>query len=239
MAQVGIAIGIPFGGRMVHPKWALSLKTIDFPVNTTQTLISVEGKDIDTARNDIVRTAIEQNCRYLFFLDDDVLIPRQAIMGLGNILDQSDDDTMVATGIYCTKTYIPAPVIYRNDTSGAFWDWQLNQVFDIDSCGAGCMMVNMKLFQHLEEPYFKTSQEYKEINGEQILHIVSEDIYFCRKVREAGFKIKAHGSIVCPHYDDTQKKFFTLPEDSLPVKREVARQSKIAEEQKLSTLTKE
>jgi len=235
MAQVGIGIGIPFGGRMLHPKWALALKTADFPVNTTQTVISVEGQDVTSARNLIVKTAKEQNCKYLFFLDDDVVIPRMTIQALGYTLDQSDDDTMVSTGIYCTKTPFPAPVIYRNDVAGAFWDWQINQVFDVDAAGAGCMMINMKVFEHLKEPYFETTQEYKEVNGENILHIVSEDIFFCRSVRAAGFKIKAHGAIICPHYDEIQKKFFTLPEDSLPVKREVARQKAVVEAQNLVT----
>ena len=240
MAQVGIAIGIPFGGRLVHPKWALSFKTLDFPVNTTQTVISVEGKDVTSARNDIVQTAIEQKCKYLFFLDDDVLVPRQTIQALGYLLDQSDDNTMVSTGIYCTKTHVPAPVIYRDDNPGAFWDWQINQVFEVDACGAGCMMINMKVFESLEAPYFRTEEGYKDISGEPILHAVSEDIYFCRSVRAKGFKIKAHGSIVCPHYDEIQKKFFTLPEDSLPVKREKARQQAVVDAQNLeNSVTKE
>lgn len=232
MAQVGVGIGIPFGGRMVHPKWALSLKTIDFPVNTTQTIITVEGKDVTEARNEIVKVAKDVDCKYLFFLDDDVVVPRQVVQALGYVLDNSEDGTMVSTGIYCTKTHVPAPVIYRDDNAGAFWDWQVNQVFDIDACGAGCMMINMKVFASLEEPYFRTTQEYKDVNGDPLLHIVSEDIYFCRTVREAGFKIKAHGAIICPHYDEGQKKFFTLPEDSLPIKRERDRQQKEMEARK-------
>ena len=240
MAQIGIGIGIPFGGRLVHPKWALSLKTLDFPVNTTQTVISVEGQDVTSARNAIVKTALEQKCKYLFFLDDDVLIPRQTIQALGYVLDQSDDGTMVSTGIYCTKTHIPAPVIYRDDNPGAFWDWRVNEIFEVDAAGAGCMMINMKVFEHLEAPYFRTTEEYKDVNGEPVLHAVSEDIYFCRTVRAAGFKIKAHGAIVCPHYDEIQKKFFTLPEDSLPVKREYARQQAVIDAQTAKNLeTKE
>ena len=225
MAQIGVAIGIPFGGRLVHPKWALALKTIDFPVNTTQTIISVEGQDVTSARNRIVATALENNCRYLFFLDDDVIVPRAIIQGLGYILDNGfDEGVMVSTGIYCTKTHFPAPVIYRDSNPGAFWDWQINQIFDVDGAGCGCMMINCKVFEHLTPPYFQTLEGYKEINGEQILHAVSEDLFFCQSVRKAGFKIKAHGALLCAHYDENQKKFFTLPEDSLPAKRERERQ---------------
>lgn len=225
MAQIGIAIGIPFGGRLVHPKWALSLKTLDFPVNTTQTVISVEGDEITSARNRIVQTALENNCKFLWFLDDDVVVPRQAVQALGYILSNGiDDGVMVSTGIYCTKTHVPEPVIYKDGNPGAYWDWRVNDIFEIDGCGAGCMMINTEVFKSLEPPYFRTSEEYKDINGEPILHALSEDLYFCKSVREAGFKIKAHGAVLCPHYDNTSNKFFTLPDDSLPVKREKERQ---------------
>jgi GT2 family glycosyltransferase len=235
MAQVGIAIGLPFGGRLVHPKWAVALKTVDFPVNTTQTVICVEGQDITSARNTIVKTALEQNCKYLFFLDDDVLIPRHTIQGLGHILDNGvDENVMVATGIYCTKTYSPAPVIYRDNGTGAFLDWRVNEIFDIDSAGAGCMMINTDVFKSLEAPYFRTEEGYKpDANGDNCLTAVSEDIYFCKTVREKGFKIKAHGAILCAHYDNVKNKFHTLPEDSLPVKRELARQQKEIDEKEL------
>ena len=231
MPPVGIAIGLPFGGRLLHPKWAVALKTVDFPVNTTQTVISVEGKDITEARNLIAKTALEQNCRYLWFVDDDVLIPRHTVQALGYILDQgADDGTMVSTGIYCTKTYAPAPVIYRDSTPGAFWDWRINDIFEIDSAGAGCMMINTKVFESIKYPYFDTTEEYKDVNGESVLHAVSEDIYFCRQVREAGFKIKAHGAVICPHYDEKQNKFHILPEDSIPYQRERARQEALLKE---------
>jgi len=234
MAQVGIAIGLPFGGRLVHPKWAVALKTLDFPVNTTQTVISVEGQDVTTARNAIAKAAIENNCRYLWFLDDDVVVPRQTVQALGYLLDNGvEDKVMVSSGIYCTKTAFPAPVIYRDDTPGAFWDWKVNEVFDVDSAGAGCMMINTKVFEELEYPYFRTTEEYVDVNGEPCLTAVSEDIYFCRTVRVAGYKIRAHGAILCPHYCEKQNKFFALPEDSIPVKRELARQQEEIQKKEL------
>ena len=224
--MLGIVIGLPFGGRLVHPKWAVSLKTLDFPVNTTQAVVMVEGREITEARNMIVKAALDQDTKYIFFLDDDVVIPRQTIQALGYVLENGiDDNVMVATGIYCTKTKFPSPVIFRDEKQGSFWDWRVNDIFDIDSAGAGCMMINTEVFKHLEEPYFRTTQEYKnDFTGTPALHVVSEDLYFCRSVRAAGFKIKAHGAIICPHFDNKTHQFYTLPEDSLPYKREAARQ---------------
>ena len=225
MANIGISIGLPFGGRLVHPKWAVALYTLDFPMNTTKSIIMVENRPIEEARNLIVETALEQGSRYILFIDDDVLLPRFAVQALGSLLDYgADDKVMVSTGIYCTKSYIPTPLIFKNEVLGPYLDWDINQVFEVDDCGAGCMMINTEVFKHLERPYFKFHEEYKDFNGEPLLTGISEDRYFCRKVKEAGFKIKAHGSVICPHYDEKQNKFYTLPEDSPPFKRELARQ---------------
>ena len=225
MAQVGIAIGLPFSEKLVHPRWAVALKTIDFPVNIQQNIILVENQPYAEARNIIVKDAQKKGCRYLWFIDDDVLIPRHAVQALGYVLDQSvEDGTMVSTGIYCTKTYAPAPVIYRDDVPGAFWDWRVNDVFDVDAAGCGCMLINMKVFDSLEEPYFATTEKYEDQGDGSVLTSVSEDIYFCRKVRAAGFKIKAHGAVICPHFNDKDGKFYELPLDSIPYKRERARQ---------------
>jgi GT2 family glycosyltransferase len=225
MAQIGIAIGLPFGGRLVHPKWAVSMYTIDFPVSATKTLIMVENRPVEEARNMIVEQAKTMNCKYLFFLDDDVIAPRYAVLALGDILEKhSEDGVMVATGIYCTKNFAPAPLLFKDEYPGPYLDWVVNEQFEVDGAGAGCMLINMEVFNHLEPPYFRFTQEYKEVNGEPLLHVISEDLFFCQSVRKAGYKIMAHGAVICPHYCDTTKKFYELPKDSRPYKKELKRQ---------------
>lgn len=224
---IGISMGLPFGGRLIHPKWAVMLYTLDFPMNTTRSIIMVENRPIDEARNMIVQSALDQGSKYILFIDDDVLLPRFAVQALGSVLDYGKDDgVMVSTGIYCTKSFVPTPLIFKNDVLGPYLDWTVNDIFEIDDCGAGCMLINTEVFKHIEPPYFAFQEEYKSSPGadEPILTGISEDRYFCRKVKQAGFKIKAHGSVLCPHYDEKQNKFYTLPEDSPPFRREKERQ---------------
>lgn len=224
---IGISIGLPFGGRLIHPKWAVALYTLDFPMNTTRSIIMVENRPIDEARNMIVKSALEQESKYILFIDDDVLLPRYAVQALGSLLDYGKDDgVMVATGIYCTKSFVPTPLIFRNEVLGPFLDWSVNDTFEVDDCGAGCMLINTEVFKHIEFPYFAFKEEYKTVpnSPDPILTGISEDRYFCRKVKEAGFKIKAHGAVICPHYDEKQNKFYTLPENSPPYQKELKRQ---------------
>jgi hypothetical protein len=68
-------------------------------------------------------------------------------------------------------------------------------------CGLGCTLISRKVFEALEEPYFRSDKalllnawpEIKWINaGEQAYG--GHDIYFGMKAREKGFKIiKADG----------------------------------------------
>jgi len=233
MAETDIAIGLPFGGRLIHPRWAAGFYIMDFPLHTKKSLIMVEKRPIDQARNAIVQTALEQNAKYLFFLDDDVICPKYTPLALGSILEtMKDDGVMLATGIYCTKNKAAAPVIFRHGFPGSYLDWTVNQEFEVDQCGAGCLMINMEVFKHLTPPYFKFTQKYEQLEGDILLTGVSEDVYFCDSVKKAGFKIYAHGAVLCKHYSNEDDKFYELSEDSPPYKRELQRQQEEVERQK-------
>ena len=84
----------------------------------------------------------------------------------------------------------------------------------------GCMMIKTEVFQHLEKPYFKTVDE--EPDAEVILKLVTDDLYFCKKVTDAGFKILADGAILCTHWDyrTDPPTPYQLPPDSYPLKEE-------------------
>jgi hypothetical protein len=45
---------------------------------------------------------------------------------------------------------------------------------------------------------------------------MTDDIYFCRKVREAGMRILAHGGVLPGHWDEHGNVYF-LPDDSYPM----------------------
>jgi hypothetical protein len=222
--SVGIAVGLPFCGRPTHPLWGVALATQSFPLNTAATHVVVQNKEVGEARNQIVDWAIEHNSTYVFFVDDDVILPPFAAQRLGYVLDTRgpklypDSKIAVCCGIYCSKEELSTPVIYKQNGQGGFWKWKLGEVFDVESAGTGCMMIRTEVFKHLEKPYFKTVEEYIEVGDQVGSQKMTDDIYFCKKVKEAGFTILAHGGVLCGHYDVKTDKIYTLPEDSYPVK---------------------
>jgi hypothetical protein len=224
-SSIGIAIGLPFCGRPTHPLWGVALATQSFPLNTSATHVVVQNREVGEARNEIVEWALKNNATYIFFVDDDVILPPFAAQRLGYLLDTRgpklfpDSKIAVACGIYFSKEELTTPVIYKQNGEGAYWNWKLEDIFEVESAGTGCMMIRTEVFRHLEKPYFKTVEEYiKTPEGQIGLQKMTDDIYFCKKVNEAGFKILAHGGVICGHYDVKADKIYTLPEDSYPVK---------------------
>lgn len=241
--SVGIAIGLPLGRSMTSPLWGVALATQSYPLNTAVTHVVMRDAEVGAARNAIVKWALEHNCTYVMFIDDDVILPPFAIQRLGYTLDTRgpdlypDSKVAVAGGIYMSKEPegLSTPVVYRENGKGGSWDWAVGDIFEVESIGTGCMLIRTDVFKHLEEPYFKTVEEYVEVNGEVGSQKITDDIYFCKKVTDAGFTILAHGGVLCGHFDTKTGNIHVLPEDSYPVKagkeaEEKRKAEKLAEE---------
>lgn len=229
MNTATLAIGIPFSGRFVPPEWALQLATLSVPMNTNYSYFTVKGMKRDAAREYLVSKAIACKSRYLLMLDDDTAPPAFAIHELMYTLDQSDDDVALAAGIYCTKTNPPTPIVSKEIGDGPFWKWKTGEVFEAPYLGTGCMMIKVSVFDKLQKPWFKdisTVAEAKQYglpieadSDDQMTYNyrVTDDIYFCRLLANAGMKCLAHGGVLPIHFDQ-QGYAYPLPDDSFPVK---------------------
>lgn len=72
-------------------------------------------------------------------------------------------------------------------------------VFEIDACGYGMILLDMDVFKQIEPPWFETWQSVD-------LQYHGEDVIFHRKMQDAGIKTYAHGGAQCIHQDG--KKFY-------------------------------
>jgi len=222
--SVGIAVGLPFDNRPTTPLWGVALASQVYPLNTSTTHIVVQNVEVGEARNMIVEHAINLKATYIWFIDSDVVVPPYAAQRLGYALDTRgpklypDSKIAVCGGIYMSKEELSTPVVYKQNGQGATWDWKANDVFEVESIGTGCMMIATEVFKKLEKPYFKTVEGYVQLDGGQVgCQKMTDDIYFCKKVKDAGYSIIAHGGVLCGHYDVKKDKMYTLPEDSYPM----------------------
>lgn len=169
-----LIIGIPCFTRDVNIPWVNALRALEIPKETTFQYASVQGNNktldftgdynfIGPARDAIVRKAQTVKSKYLFFIDDDVEIPPYAF----NLLYRA------------LKQYPQAKVCWE----------PRNSIFECSAIGAGCMLIDMSVFQKLPSPWF-----YPTPQG------LNDDKLFCNKVKKLGYKVLAHGGVLCTHW---------------------------------------
>ena len=199
--RTGLVVALPLCGRPVMPESAIAFASLNYPANMNLSISALKGIEVGEARCQIAEHAIKLGAKYLFFLDDDTAPPYYAVRRLIYDLEQADEHTMVAAGIYANKYSYPAePMVFKEDGNGPFWKWKVGEVFECGGIGTGCMVIKTEVFKHLDPPWFKTVNDVQE-NGQFRKLEMTDDLYFCKKVREAGFKLLADGGVLCIHWD--------------------------------------
>lgn len=222
--KTGISIAIPYSGRPTSVEWGLQLMLQGWPMNLQVALSALKGKPVDEARTTLVEKAIEHGSRFLFFVDDDVIIPINGGRKLYDTLNMADNKTMVVAGIYPNRdTDTPEPMIFRGDGNGPFWHWKVGDIFPVTGAGTGCMMINLDVFKYLEKPWFKLIDKLSYYPEDKLFlnDYATDDLYFCKKVIDAGFKILCDGAVICAHQNALTQKIYHLPENSFPFRAEV------------------
>ncbi len=225
-AGPGLVIGIPTLGRPVPLDWALALKSMNTPINYSVNFHLVKDQAVDLARNQIARFAIEHDAKYLFFLGDDVVCPGHTLRQLIYRMEQ-DSSIGIVGGVYCNKSDPPAPLVFRGNGQGSYWDWKVGEFFEVSGLGLDCNLIRIDLLKELKENWFKTVDVDEYVDGKNKAETWTEDLYFYKRVaEETKYKIFCDASIICDHWDVYGNKSYTLPMDSLPRRRKVVTKDK-------------
>lgn len=223
----GLLVAIPFtSARKLMPEWAMGMMTQGYPIATNLTYFTTKNVEVGEAREQMAEKALELGTRFLFFVDDDVAPPVFAARKLIYELEQNGPPfgkVMVAAGIYCTKEDPPYPIVFKEQGSGASWDWKVGEVFPCFGIGTGCMMIRTEVFKHLPKPWFKTVDKDPTASNE-FRHQMTDDLFFCQRVREAGFGILAHGGVIAIHWDEKTETPYMLPSGCYPLREYEAAQ---------------
>jgi len=151
----------------------------------------------ENSRNNLIEDQMErcQDWTHILFLDSDTCPEPDALDRLLEV------DAGVAVGLSPLYT-----------DGGLYWNISLddekllpyheelpsdNKPFLIKACGAGMLLVRMEVILMVGYPWFKMTYQSKEGGRPSIKE--GEDIYFCRKVTELGYEIKAHPLVKCEH----------------------------------------
>lgn len=143
---------------------------------------------IEKARNELVRDAVASKATHLMFVDSDMVFPTHAI---DQMVDRQKD---IIGGVYYGRMH-PKAMAYTLDENRKNIEIDLKNVdkkglLEADFIGTGFMLINMKVFEKLEPPFFHFSYDYERFGftGNDLAPI-GEDTYFCYTAKQAGFKI--------------------------------------------------
>ncbi|MCP4568380.1 MAG: methyltransferase domain-containing protein [FCB group bacterium] len=190
---VRLGIGWPVTDQTIYTNFAIGFMRMKLP--HYDFFMPTYPGNIDAVRNDIVRQAQVVGCTHLWLTDTDQIY--------------YDDDTLEKLMAH-DKPIVTAPVHRRyppfdpilttknsaGETRGFEFDrikqaMDDNELLEIETTGAGCVLIQMETFLKIDLPYFKSS-EYGE-------HGPGEDIYFFNKVRKAGIPVYTDCSINVDH----------------------------------------
>ncbi len=209
-------VGIVTADLLRFPAWAQSVLRMVAPHGSRTNWCHGNGFAIH--RNVIVRSLHQEDSDgnewhgdWVWFTDDDQPFDSDLLMRL------LDRDVDIIQPLVTTRKAPFLPYAYEYDESSASkyvqLDWpqlQASGIQEVDACGAGGLLVRRRVFEAMKDPWFEEGKTADECIG--------EDLWFCKKARDAGFKVhidldNRSGHIgtfqVWPQYDVGREKWGT------------------------------
>ena len=171
---------------------------------------SVRGYDVATARNRIARLALNLETDYVLMVDNDVVLPKEALKLL---LDGAED---VNLGFYAHRgtdnMYHGRTCICKlyDEEGNAYYHYPLESEYtaeemrgmaeagetkiEVHGGGMGCALIRTDVFRKTEYPWFDWVNYGNANRG-----MLSEDLYFCSLCRASGIKIHSDVRVGCGH----------------------------------------
>ena len=201
-----LMVGIPTRG-MIHYKVVSSWKTLLFPINSKSVQVWAHNFEVGEARNGIVESFLGQkDLKYLLFIDDDLVIPDDALLRHIRLMDAHGAD--IIGGVYRLKDGSGNIVAYKykNDMINSITDEEClsNEYLDVDVVGMGFTLIKREVFEKIRGSWFKTIQE----TCSKGTRCFTEDVYFCKRAKDLGFKIGLNSHITMGHIDTNTNIIF-------------------------------
>jgi len=186
-------------------EFMVAFSRMQFPVNCRAESFIIKGMEVGVARNYAVERYLAMSPRpeYLLFIGDDMLPPWNSLLMLYEEMKSSKWD--ILSGLYYMKApnTLPIPVMWRDEIKGLMKDgehFNTNEVIRVDVAGMDFTLIKGDVFDKLgKAPWFKTADSLDMVNEKGCITVFTEDVYFCKKVKEAGLKIGVHTGVRCGH----------------------------------------
>jgi len=158
------------------------------------------GSLIYTSRDQIAKKALLDEADLVMWFDSDMVFNPDTLQKMLKLIDEGHD---MVTGIYYRRTPPFSPVGFKTmelKEDGTSFDWEdldypmPDEPFEVGACGFGCVLMKTEIFVSV---FAKFGQMFTPIAN------CGEDIAFCWRARQCGYKIIADPSIKLGHVGHT------------------------------------
>lgn len=138
------------------------------------------GQSPAVSRNTIIKSALDNNCSHIFFMDDDMIFPPDTLLKL------IEHDKDIVTALYLLRSFPHRPALFDKAYDNGrckftFLEKGMNGLVKGVNCGLGAVLIKTSIFKDLEEPYVRLGEIEKD--G------WCDDVGFFNRCRQAGFEI--------------------------------------------------
>jgi len=190
--------------RKKHPKVDVpGLGNLISPQNVRLDVATCYGLGYCESRQFFVDKALKENVNtHLFFVDDDILLPLDAI---SKLIDSNED---FISGNYVKRNPNLESIASRLEPSEKLV-WQQTMVepkqgdyriIDVNCTGLGCALIDLDVFRKIPSPHFQFVWE-KDSNGNRTRLLIGEDSNFCASAMLHGIMPKIIPGLVPVHVD--------------------------------------
>lgn len=155
------------------------------------------GSLVYESRNELAKKAIKSGADYVLWLDSDMIFNPDT---MERLMKHMEDGLDFVSGLYFRRVSPFTPVIFEHlnitDDDHAEWinfdKYPRNSLFEIEGCGFGCVLMRTQMLLDV-----MAENDGKCFNP---LAALGEDLAFCMRARESGYKLYCDSSIQCGHY---------------------------------------
>ena len=144
-----------------------------------------------TASNALATNSLAHCVDYVFWVENDMLIPFDAITKLYESMQKAK--SLICAGLYFLRGDGTRPCLFNRMPNEKYKFTPVllfpdNALFKIDCPGMGCVLMNTDVFRQLEAPFFDLKEG-----------TYGQDIYFYSKVKDANIDVMVDSSVKCGH----------------------------------------
>lgn len=196
-----LAIVVPTAEFSRQAEWFDHFNQLDKPTGTV--LAQAHGQSPARNRNHLIELCLQNDCTHIFFVDDDVVLPKNT---LNLLLENADKD--IVTGLYLKRNFPHHPIIFDVSLAGGECGYHFlkdgeNGLIPIVNCGLGCCLIRREVFDIMQPdcpPSGKKNPPTWIRLGECEVDHWCDDIGFFNRARTYGFKLWCDLRVQCGHF---------------------------------------